>query len=89
MGIIRDQNPIQAVALESSSLEETADAVLELSSPPDHRTVNRPGADGSETSPSPLERFFDLVIDELSALRTRAELDSLERAANRIVRTRQ
>lgn len=85
MGIIRDQNPIQAVALESSSLEETAEAVMELSSPPDHRTVNRPEVDGSETSPSPVERFFDLVIDELSALRTRAELDSLERAANLIL----
>jgi len=85
MGIIRDQKPIQAVALESSSLEETADAVIELSPPPDHGTVNRSATAASKTSSTPVERFFDLVIDELSALRTRAELDSLERAANLIL----
>src|SRR5215813_1340789 len=85
MGIIRDQKPIQAVALESSNLEETAHAVTELSLPPDQGTINRPRAEGSENSSSPVERFFDLVIDELRALRTRAELDSLERAANLIL----
>jgi D-arabinose 5-phosphate isomerase GutQ len=85
MGIIRDQKPIRGVALESSSLEETAEAVMGLSSPPDPSAVSRTRVDEAETASTPVERFFDLVIDELSALRTRAELDSIEHAASLIL----
>ena len=84
MGIIRDQKPIQTVALESSSLEETAESVMGVSSSPDG-ALNRSRTEATGTSLNPVERFFDLVIEELNALRTRAELDSLERAANLIL----
>ena len=85
MGIIRDQKPIRGVALESSRLDESADEVMALSSPADGSAVNARRAQESETSQTPVERFFDLVIDELSALRTRAELESLENAASLIL----
>src|SRR5215471_8679744 len=84
MGIIRDQKPIQTVALESSSLEETAESVRGVSSSPDG-ALNGSRTEATGTSLNPVEAFFDLVIDELNALRTRAELDSIERATSLIL----
>jgi D-arabinose 5-phosphate isomerase GutQ len=85
MGIIRDQKPVQGVFLESSGLENAADPVVDLSASADCRIVEQQQPLATETSPNPVEAFFDLVIDELSALRTRAELESIERAADLIL----
>src|SRR5215831_3322881 len=85
MGIIRDQKPTQGVIIESSSIEDAADTVKGLPSQADRRAVDRPRTREAETSSNSVEGFFDLVINELNALRTRAELDSIERAANLIL----
>jgi len=85
MGIIRDQKPVQGVFLESSGLENAADPVVDLSASADCRIVEQQQPLAAQTSSNPVEAFFDLVIDELSALRTRAELESIERAANLIL----
>ena len=85
MGIIRDQKPVQGVFLESSGLENASDAVADLSASADCRIVEQQQPLEAQTSPNPVEAFFDLVMDELSGLRTRAELESIERAANLIL----
>jgi arabinose-5-phosphate isomerase len=85
MKIIRDQKVVQGALLESSALEDTVDLALGLPSPAGHVAVDKPGTEASEASSNPVETFFDLVIDELSALRTRAELDGIERAASLIL----
>jgi arabinose-5-phosphate isomerase len=84
MGIIRDQKPVQGVFLESSGLENPTDSVVDLSASADCRIVEQQHTLSAETSSNPVHNFFDLVIDELSALRTRAELESIERAAELI-----
>src|SRR5215208_3992842 len=48
------------------------------------RSGDRGGAK-PESSGEPVETFFDLVRDELAALRTRAEVDAIERAADLIL----
>jgi D-arabinose 5-phosphate isomerase GutQ len=98
MAIIRDQKPVQVVAVEASGLEDLADAVMGMAS---HPALGDPGiipkkdcengdvsvseSREQQGSASAVETFFELAIDELSALRTRAELDSIERAARLII----
>ncbi|HSE37560.1 MAG TPA: SIS domain-containing protein [Blastocatellia bacterium] len=94
MPISPDQKPSQVVVVEASGLEELPDSVISLpESVLGETTVpageilaaNLNGNDvssGNSASPSSsVQTFFDLVIDELSALRTRSEIEAIERAA--------
>jgi D-arabinose 5-phosphate isomerase GutQ len=95
MAMSRDQKPYKVVAVEASALEDLADSVVKIPYP--QAVVDaEPSADealrataatphDSESPAASVERFFDLIIDELSALRTRAEIDSIERAADLIL----
>ncbi len=95
MAMSRDQKPYKVVAVESPALEELADSVLKIAHAdvvaevePLANEVLRGKAvtAGDNASPAEsVERFFDLIIEELSALRTRAEVDSIERAADLIL----
>lgn len=99
MAIIRDQKPVRVVAVEASRLEDLADTVMGLSSQTsladtgvigDKMRSESQGENAAElveqtSSSAAVETFFDLVIDELSALRTRAELDAIDRAADLIL----
>jgi arabinose-5-phosphate isomerase len=99
MAIIPDQKPFKVVAVKASALEDLADAVMKL--PPqtalgatdvvadgspvgklDGNDVNGAKAGSPEGA---VETFFDLVIDELSALRTRAEIEAIQRACELIL----
>ncbi len=87
------------MAVEASGLEDLADKVLGISPQaalPDPGVIPNasrlPGRDDNHddlveqaSCKGAVETFFDLMIDELSALRTRAELDSIERAAELIL----
>jgi arabinose-5-phosphate isomerase len=94
MAISPDQKPSQVVVVEASGLEELSDSVISLPEsvlgettvPVDEILMaNLNGNDvssGISAGPSnSVQTFFDLVIDELSALRTRAEIEAIERAA--------
>lgn len=101
MAASRDENPFKVVAVESPELEGLADVVMsgalqgaELSIPA--RAITGAGAliasdvetRQTEDRNSPadaIETFFDLAIDELSALRTRAEIEAIEQAADLIL----
>jgi D-arabinose 5-phosphate isomerase GutQ len=99
MSTSRDRKPFRVVAVEPSKLEEVADSVLvelqdaEVNEPPLNgddnlaTTLNEASSVGGESkSPSEsVQTFFDLVIDELSALRTRAEIEAVEQAADLIL----
>lgn len=94
MAISPDQKQFKVVVVEASGLEERADPSISL--PPQtvfpRVTAEKEGpaanlngneclVAAAESSPSSVQTFFDLVIDELSALRTRAEIEAIERAA--------
>jgi arabinose-5-phosphate isomerase len=91
MAIVRDQKPVQVVAVEPSDLEELADRVMEMGAAAvgdvnvAHEVrgarADDAKADDQAAPVHAVEAFFDLVIDELSALRTRAELDAIGQAA--------
>jgi len=99
MAISPDQKPFKVAVVEASGLEDIADSVLSIKPhaalgeadviateiQPDG--VNEKDADsGERESPaSSVEAFFGLVIEELSALRTRAEIEAIERAADLIL----
>ncbi len=97
MAISRDPKPFKVVAAEAARLEDLADAVMSIS--PGSLTdtgasagkkhaagLDGDAADvGERISGKAVETFFDLVIDELSALRTRAEIEAIERAASLIL----
>ena len=94
MTMSRDQKSYEVLAVEPRALEESVDSVVipahsdngdEIKTPSEqtHDSDGNPSAD--ESPGKAVERFFDLIIDELSALRTRAEVDSIERAADLIL----
>ena len=94
MAIIRDQKPVQLIAVDASGLEEMADRVMGMGTSAtvvNADVMNQESAEGQKvacddaTPGEAVEAFFDLVIDELSALRTRAELDAIEVAASLIL----
>ena len=95
MAMSSDQKPSKVVAVEPPALEELADSVMkiadtggvaEVEPPPDGVLRGKAATARDTDSPAEsVERFFDLIIDELSALRTRAEFDSIERAADLIL----
>lgn len=93
MAISHDPKSIEVVAVDASGLEELADAVMSLT-PKTARTEatvnaseplvshNGNGADAEVDGPSSsVQTFFDLIIDELSLLRTRAEIEAIQQAA--------
>ena len=93
MAINPDQKPFKVVAVEASGLEELADSVMTLTPTAlvdatlisdELQVATDKGAETSVESESPsssIQSFFNLVIEELSALRTRAEIEAIERAA--------
>jgi arabinose-5-phosphate isomerase len=87
MATSRDQKSFKVVAVEPSSLEELADSVMntaEFGNAP--AVAGENGSAAEQKSPvESVETFFDLIIDELSALRTRAEIEAIERAAELIL----
>jgi D-arabinose 5-phosphate isomerase GutQ len=98
MAISQDQKPFKFVAAEPSLLEDLADRVMTISQQPGigveavAEESQYHGLDGDQAgarerrSPAEsIETFFDLVIEELTALRTRAEVDAIERAADLIL----
>jgi D-arabinose 5-phosphate isomerase GutQ len=99
MAITPDLKPLKVLVGEASGLEDLADSVINLlpeataSEAPaiadGSRQVVRPEGNANPGKPeSPMravQGFFDLVIGELSALRTRAEVDAIERAADLIL----
>lgn len=95
MAMIRDQKPYEAVAAEALALEESGGSVTKIArsgivaevEPPADGALSATAATArdSDSPAESVERFFDLIIDELSALRTRAEVYSIERAADLIL----
>jgi len=97
MAMSRDQKPFKVVSVEASGMEDLVDSVISISQPalPDSNAVAEKsrvaGLDGNgakvgkRSSGDAVETFFDLVIDELSALRTRAEVEAIESAASLIL----
>jgi D-arabinose 5-phosphate isomerase GutQ len=95
MAISGDQKAYKVVAVEPPAVEELADSVMKIAHAGGVAEVEPPADDAlrgipatardSDSPAESVERFFDLIIDELSALRTRAEVDSIERAADLIL----
>jgi len=94
MAINPEQKPFKVVAVEASKLEDLADSVMSLSPQTtlvdailisdELQVATDNGAEIGVESESPstsIQGFFNLVIEELSALRTRAEIEAIERAA--------
>jgi D-arabinose 5-phosphate isomerase GutQ len=90
----RGPNPFNPLTLDSQGMDGATPRSTEAPAQPlDHLTEaddrDRSG-NGSidrkqEIPAEPVETFFDLVRDELAALRTRAEVDAIERAADLIL----
>src|SRR5437660_12786113 len=93
MATTRDRKPLNFVAAEPSSIDDLADRVVSVSnlgvegaaekSQYDDTDVQGNGA--SQKHADAVETFFDLVIDELAALRTRAEVEAIHQAADLII----
>jgi D-arabinose 5-phosphate isomerase GutQ len=92
MATSRDQEPFNFVAVEASGLKDLADSVIGIvpqvatgdagviADESRAGSLDGSGAVEQRRPAAAVETFFDLVIDELSALRTRAEIDMIERA---------
>lgn len=93
MATTRDRKPLNFVAAEPSSIDDLVDRVVSVSNLGVEAAVeksqygdtveNENGA--SQKQADPVETFFDLVIDELAALRTRAEVEAIHQAADLII----
>ena len=93
MAISADQKPLKVVVVESSAIDDLADAVMGIKPRSglddalliaDESRIGDLGGMNDEAVESPaasVQTFFDLVIDELSGLRTRAEIEAIQRAA--------
>src|SRR3954454_21985338 len=77
MATRREPNSFNSFTLDSSESPE-GDAAEQSASPGTERATQESPVESVET-------FFDLVRDELAALRTRAEVDAIERAADLIL----
>jgi len=92
-----DQKAIKSGVVESSALEDLVESsVTQRSKGPngdagnsesrDHSLAAHAGAEERVENPdAAVSTFFDLVINELSALRTRAEIEAIQRAADVIL----
>ena len=99
MTISPDQKPFKVVVVEAARLDDLADSVMSMApqaalgdasviaeeNHPGNRDGNGANASEPESPAGAVETFFDLVIDELSLLRTRSEIDAIERAADLIL----
>ena len=96
MGISSDQKPFKVIVAEASAVDELVDSVMDMQAQSESASAavvanqellgslngSETNGDGEvESSASAVQTFFDLVIDELSVLRTRAEIEAVERAA--------
>src|SRR2546423_12637127 len=84
MATMRKPNALAEVSIEPSELSaalEPAVAETQSSELMQKAPVSRPRKSPVEE----IESFFDLAIDELISLRTRAEADAIERAADLIL----
>jgi len=75
MATRREKHPLKAFSATASPSDPGETAVL--------RGVTR--ISSCKTPLEAIEAFFDLAVDEMGALRTRAELDAIERAAHLIL----
>lgn len=100
MATMREPDPANPTALESSEIDREIDPAIGGArapaqsigaSPADGRaaqsaaSANGNGSLNEKRATEAVETFFDLVADELAALRTRAEVDAIERAADLIL----
>ncbi|MFL6276793.1 MAG: SIS domain-containing protein [Blastocatellia bacterium] len=84
MATMQKPNRFGKVSIEPSDLSATLEPAVAETQSPDlmkEATVTQPRNSPIEE----IEQFFDLAIDELVALRTRAEADAIERAADLIL----
>jgi len=84
MAAMRDPNAFGELSVEPPDLN----AALKPADDPLHPSERMKEATAIETSQGPVEAvesFFDLAVEELTALRTRAEADAIERAADLIL----
>jgi arabinose-5-phosphate isomerase len=90
---IADQKPLKVVVVESSEIDHLADAVMgikphsglddaaQITDQSRNGDLDRMNDEAVESPAASVQTFFDLVIDELSGLRTRAEIEAIQRAA--------
>ena len=84
MSIRRQSNSLAEIPITPSKLEESSDPAIGAGESNDG--VDKLVATEKQASPTEeIETFFDMVVAELSALRTRAESDAIERAADLII----
>ena len=93
MSISSDQKQFKAIVAEASAVDELADSVMNVTAQSEPggaavivdqdliASLTGSGGGERESPSSSVQTFFDLVIDELSLLRTRAEIEAVERAA--------
>ncbi|MFP5262261.1 MAG: SIS domain-containing protein [Blastocatellia bacterium] len=93
---MREPNPANPTALESSEIDpaeggprahDRSSAASGGAGRPAQSATSANGNGGlnDKRATEAVESFFDLVADELAALRTRAEVDAIERAADLIL----
>jgi len=81
----RQPDSFNSLTLDSSEIDGSTDTPASLAEAP-AQTITPDNEALKQAGPAePVERFFDLVRDELAALRTRAEVDAIERAAELIL----
>ena len=68
MVMSRDQKPYKVVAVEPSALDELAETVVAVAASVNSEESVLASRNGEDPTQA-VERFFDLIIDELSALR--------------------
>src|SRR5262245_12470705 len=94
MEMSRDQKPFKVVTVDPPAVEEIGDTILQSVQPAELAGGTSPSADihtnGSsgaqrKSTTESIQDFFDLAIDELSSLRTRAEVEAVESAADLIL----
>jgi arabinose-5-phosphate isomerase len=84
MSTRQERNPIAELSITPSKLDDSSDHASDACESND--AMNKTAATEKQSSPAAeIESFFDMVVEELSALRTRAEADAIERAADLIL----
>lgn len=78
MAASRKDKPFEVIGSGASELETLADSVVSA-------TQQQERVSGLESPGESIARFFELVVQELDSLRTRAEIDAIERAADLIL----
>ena len=81
----REPNSFKSFTLDSSEIDGAIDKSASRAEASAESTNSANEEVKQENAIEPVEAFFDLVRDELAALRTRAEVDAIERAADLIL----